>query len=147
MSDWRGIGLTTVSMAIIGQVIHTVESILTMGYYMDPAYFSVWSKVMMPTAGPPPTEFYVYSVAFDIIIWAIFGFAFDKLGRALGSGRVFARGLKFGTIIFLVSGLSGTLSMFLLINLPTGLIAAWTVSQLVLYLIGGVVAARLIELH
>jgi hypothetical protein len=146
MTEWRGILMATVAMTVIGQLVHTVESVLTMGYYMDPAYFAVWSKIMMPTAGPPPAEFFYYSVMFALVGWGIFGFAYEKLGRGIGEKNAIKNGLKFGAIVFLLVGISGVLTMYLLINLPTGLLAAWIFFQLVLYLIGGVVAAKLIKL-
>jgi hypothetical protein len=55
------------------------------------------------------------------------------------------KGLHFGGLPFLVAGISGALSMYLLINLPAGLVATWTVPNLILYLIGGVLAAKLIK--
>ena len=58
-----------------------------------------------------------------------------------------SRGLKFGALIFLVSGIPTALTMYLRINLPSGLLAVWTFDQLMLYLIGGVVAAKLIRLE
>ncbi len=56
IKDLRGVAITAVAMTILAQIVHTLESILTMGYYTDPAYFQVWSKVMMPAAGPPPAS-------------------------------------------------------------------------------------------
>jgi hypothetical protein len=147
MTDWRGIAITTVALTVIGQAVHTIESLLTMGYYVDPAYFSVWSKILMPTAGPPPAEFYYYSATFAILSWAIFGFTYEKLGRAIEEKRKIKIGLKFGAIVFLLAGVPFVLTTYLLINLPAGLLAAWTVSQLVLYLIGGIVASKLIKLE
>ena len=130
---------------VIGQVVHTVESLLTIGYYMDPAYFGVWSKIMMPTAGPPGAEFYAYSLAFSLVSWTIFGYVYEKLGRAIEEKKISRKGLEFGALVFLVAGIPGALTMYLLINLPSGLLAAWTISQLILYLIGGVIAAKLIK--
>jgi hypothetical protein len=33
-----------------------------MKYYQMPAFFGVWSKLMMPNAGPPPPEFMIVSL-------------------------------------------------------------------------------------
>jgi len=144
MCDWKGISITAISMAIIAQVVHTIESILTMGYYTDPAYFSVWSKMMMPAAGPPPTSFFIYSSVFALAGWAFFAFAYAKLGSAL-KGKGYMKGLKFGAILFLVAGIPCTLMLYLLINLPAGLLASWAFSSLVLYLAGGIVAERFVS--
>jgi hypothetical protein len=145
MSDWKKLLMITVAMTVIAQVIHTLESILTLGYYMDPAYFGVWSKIMMPTAGPPPAAFYYYSVTFALVSWAIFGFVYEKLGGAIREKGDIRKGLKFGMFVFLIAGIPTALTMYLLINLPSALLATWTLVQLILYLIGGVVAAKLIK--
>jgi len=137
--------MAAVAMTVIAQVIHTLESILTLGYYMDSAYFGLWSKIMMPTAGSPPAAFYYYSVAFALVSWAIFGFVYEKLGGAIREKQEIKKGLKFGMLVFLVAGIPTVLTMYLLINLPSGLLATWTLVQLVLYLIGGLVAAKLIK--
>lgn len=99
----------------------------------------------MPTAGPPPVAFYAYSVAFALVSWLIFGYVYGRLGRALGEEKGSRKGLEFGVLVFLIAGVPGALTMYLLINLPLGLLASWTLSQLILYLIGGVVAAKLVR--
>lgn len=147
MTDWRGIGLTGIVMMVVGQIVHTVESAVTIGYYMDPTYFGVWSRIMMPAAGPPPAAFYAYSIGFGLVSWAIFGYVYARLGRAVEKEAEGRRGLEFGVLIFLVAGIPGALTMYLLINLPAGLLASWILSQLILYLIGGAIAARLINLN
>jgi hypothetical protein len=52
---------------IISFVMNMAISWLTMGFYMMPQYWPVWSKVMMPEAGPPPTSFYIWALIFDFI--------------------------------------------------------------------------------
>lgn len=145
MSDWVKIGKTAVAMTIIAEVVRMVEALLTMGYYTDPAYFAVWSKIMMPGAGPPPAEFYYYSVTFAFVTWFIFGFVYEKLGASIHDKNPTRKGLKFGALVFLLTGISGTLTMYLLVNLPAGLLVSWTISALLLYLIGGLVAGKLIK--
>lgn len=145
MANWVRIALTALVMTAVATAVHTVESVLTTGYYMDPAYFGVWSKIMMPAAGPPPAAFYYYSIAFTFITWLIFGFVYAKLGVSTHEKNMIKNGLRFGALIFLIAGIPGTLSLYLLINLPVGLLTSWAISGLVLYLVGGVVAAKLIK--
>lgn len=145
IKDLKGVAITAVAMTILAQIVHTLESILTMGYYLDPAYFSVWSKVMMPAAGPPPASFYIYSIVFALVGWFLFASVYSKLGAAIKEKTEIRKGLKFGALAFLLAGLPCTLTLYLLINLPVGLIISWMVSSLVLYLAGGIVAAKLIR--
>ncbi len=137
--------LFAIVMAIAAMIVHTVESFLTMGYYTDPANFLLWSKLMMSGAGPPPAIFYAYSLLFAFVSWMLFGFVYIVLSGAIKEKDIVKRGLKFGTLIFLVGSLPGALTMVLLLNLPLGLIISWVISGLALNLAGGVAAAGLIK--
>jgi hypothetical protein len=132
-----------VVFAIISQCIHTLGSIATIGFYMDPAYFHVWSKIMMPTEGPPPVSFYYYSIAFGIVTGLFLALVYAIIREGVpGTGA--RRGITYGFLVFLLAGLPGSLSLYLLINLPSALIAYWTLENLVTYLIGGAVFGKLI---
>jgi len=146
MCDLKKIGIFAVLMAIVAQIVHTIEAIFTMSYYTDPQYFQVWSKIMMPGPGAPPSEFYIYSFVFALVGWVLFGYVYEMLGGAIKEKEQNKRGLKFGALIFLVAGVPMTLMLFLLINLPIGMLLSWAVSGLALDLIGGMVAARMIQL-
>lgn len=145
IKNLKGIALTAFAMTVIAQILHTVEAILTMDYYLNPAYLQVWSKIMMPKAGPPPTEFYYFSIAFAFVTWFLFAFAYSKLNSAIKEKSDLKKGLKFGSIIFLVAGIPMSLTFYLLINLPSIILASWLVSSFLLYLVGGIVAAKLVR--
>lgn len=140
---WKII-LAAIVFMIVAQVIHTIESMLTMSYYTDPAYFTVWSKIMMPTAGPPPTEFYYYSLTFSFITGLFFTVAYTVVEKSVPGNTFVKKGLIYGLLIWLVGGLSGSLAMVLLINLPVDLIAYWTVSGLIVDLMAGVVITKIV---
>lgn len=145
MTNWLRIGLTAVFMTIIAEIVHTVEAALTIAYYTDPAYFPVWSKIMMPGAGPPPAAFYYYSIVFALVTWAAFGFVYEKLGVSIHEKNLVRKGVRFGALIFLVAAIPSTLTIYLLVNLPIGVLASWTISGLILYLIGGLLTAKLVK--
>jgi len=133
-----------VIFAIIGQLIHNLGSIPTMGFYTDPQYFNVWSKVMMPTAGPPPMSFLYYSIIFGIITGILLAFVYAIIrGGVPWTGT--KRGLAYGSLVFLVAGVPSSLSLYLLVNLPSTLIAYWALENLVIYLLGGAIFGRLIQ--
>lgn len=141
----KGVLVTAVVMAAVGVVVHTLETMLTMGYYVDPAYSQVWSKLMMPKAGPPPVEFMLASIAVAFFTWLFFAIAYSVLSDSIKEKNPMCRGRKFGALAFLLAGIPTTLMLWLLINLPMGIIAAWTVSSFLLYMIGGMVAAKFIS--
>ncbi|NYZ77643.1 hypothetical protein H0O02_05020 [Candidatus Micrarchaeota archaeon] len=130
-------------LTIIGYVIHTVEAILTMNYYIDPAYFGVWSRVMMPAAGPPPMEFTYLSLAFGFAVALIYIWAYKVVQPALeGADGWVKRGLLFGALLFLLGVVPGSLSLYLLINLPAAIIGWWALSGLLIAFVDGVLIAK-----
>jgi MFS family permease len=142
--DWKRIIGAGIVFAIIAQVMHTIESFLTMNYYTMPDYFAVWSKVMMPTAGPPPMEFYIISIVFGIITGAIFAAVYSMFkDNVPGTGT--KKGLYYGGILFLVVGIPFTSTMYLLINLPMMLLVWWSIFSLIIYLIGGIVIEKIVK--
>ena len=143
MKAWKII-VSGILFAIISQIIHTIESFATMNFYMDSTYFGVWSKIMMPTAGAPPAEFYYYSIIFAVITGIIYAIVYEMIKKSLPAKTLTKQGLYFGLLLFLLS-IPFSLTMYLLINLPTLLLVYWSVSGLVIYLIGGIVIARIMK--
>lgn len=134
-------------VGMIAQIVHSVFAYVGMDYYLDPVYFPVWSKIMMPTAGPPPISFLYYSIIFNIISGILFAFVYTVLGSCVPGKKFIIRGLMYGFLVFLVGAIPGYLAMYLLINLPTELIALWAVESLIIYSIGGMVVAKLISTY
>ncbi len=137
--------LAGIAFAILAYVIHTAGAIATMKYYQDPAYFAVWSKLMMPGEGPPPPSFMYYSLSFSLIGGILFALVYEIVRSSFAGETYVKKGLYFGTLVFLVSGIPGFLSMYLILNLPAVLLLEWTLESLVLYLLNGVVVAKIID--
>ncbi|MEK6978719.1 MAG: hypothetical protein AABW86_00720 [Candidatus Micrarchaeota archaeon] len=145
MCDLKKVGIISIVMMIIGQIAWTLETIVDMAHYANPAYFGVWSKLMMPTAGAPPTEFFIVSVVVSLIGWAIFACAYSVFGGAIKAKNELEKGVKFGGWIFLLATLPGSLSMYMLFNLPAMLLVSWTIVGLVLNLVAGVLAVKVMK--
>ena len=143
--NWKRIIIAAIVFAIIAQVLRTVESMLTMDFYMDPEYFGVWSKLLMPTAGPPPAEFFYASVISSLIIALIYAVVYDVVKGSLPGKTFIKKGLQYGIILFMIVQIPGLLGMYLLVNLPTLLLVYWGISSLVISLIGGIVFAKIIK--
>jgi hypothetical protein len=137
--------LSGVLFAVVAWIIHMLGALLSMGYYKMPEYASLWSKIMMPTAGAsPPLSFSLLSLLFGFIGGVLFAIVYDVL---MGSvpGKKTNKGLAFGFLIFLVAGIPGYLSLLLLINIPAGLAGMWLLENLVVYLLGGMIVAGIIR--
>jgi len=143
--DLKRFLFAVILFTIVAQIVHTLGSILAMGYYLDPAYFDVWSKIMMPTAGPPPAKFFFLSIDLGLISSIIYVYAYVILEKSIpGKGWV-RNGLNYGALLFLLGTLPGMLSIVLLINLPILLILEWAAEGLIVMLIGGVMTAGLMR--
>jgi len=138
--------LGAIAYVVISFVISTLSSYLTMNYYTNPNYFAVWSKIMMPGAGPPPTSFYYYSITFAFIGGLILSFIYSRVEGIFGKKSVMQKGLRFAIGMFLVSAIPFFLNMYLLINLPLGLLISWLIfNGLLVNLFAGIAIAKIFE--
>lgn len=138
--------LSAIAYVVIAEVVAILSSYLTMSYYTDPTYFAVWSKIMMPGAGPPPMSFYYYSFTFAFIGGLILGFVYSRIKVIFGNKSVMQKGLRFALGVFLVSGIPLFMNMFLLINLPVGLLASWLIfNGLIVNLFTGIAIAKIFQ--
>jgi hypothetical protein len=132
-----------VVFTFVAYIIHMLGAFATMSYYLDSTYFTVWSKIMMPTAGPPSTEFTFYSLLFGFIAAVLFVAVYGRV-KPLFSGKPLAKaGMLYGIGVFLVGTLPGSLMLLLLINVPAALVISWALESLVAYLIGGAIVAKI----
>ena len=145
MVNWKGVLRVAVLMAVAAQIIHTVGAVLTMGYYVDPQYSSVWSKLMMPSAGPPPASFVIMSLGIGFITSLIFAWFYTVVRDSIPGDAPTNKGLNYGLMLYLVAGVPFIATNFLLINLPLGITVSWFFEGLLVYLIGGLLAARLLK--
>jgi len=129
----------------ISYVIHMLGALVDMNYYLDSNYFRVWSKIMMPTAGPPPMEFTLYSLLFGLIGGILFALVYYYIKDAIKLKGAAKKGLFYGLLVILVALIPGSLSMTLLFNLPLLLVVSWAVQGAIVYLLSGMITAKLIK--
>jgi len=148
--NWGKILLAALAYAVIAQAVHIAGAIADMPYYTDPAYFAVWSPVMMPGAAPPPAEFYMLSIGSGIVMGAIFAYGYSLVGKALRGGKSFKAekpwqtGAKYGLLVFGLAGLS-SLTMPMLFNIPFALAFSWSVQALAICLLSGAAVGKINE--
>jgi len=129
----------------ISYAVNMVSALLTMDFYKDPAYFQVWSKIMMPLAGPPPWYFMFYSLGFSLIGGLLISTVYYFVKGAFRQKSAVSKGLFYGLLLILAAGIPFMLSIILIINLPLLLIAGWTITSAAIYLLDGMVIAKLIK--
>jgi len=131
-------------VVVWSEIVNTITAIFTMGYYTNPAYFSIWSKLMMSTSGPPSSSFYIISIAFSLITGLIFAGAYSLLRQAI-PGKGLRKGLNYGMMLFLIAGVPFTLTTYLLLAVPSMLLVTWAVSSLIVYVLSGITFSKIIK--
>lgn len=127
--------------AVLSQIVHGVSAIFSMGYYTLASTRGVWSFIMMPNFGPPPLVFFVVSFFFSMVMGIVLAFVYSMIHSSL-HGTVLEKGMCFGILVFLISGISSGFSTFLLFNVPLALIWFWATEAFIISILGGMIIAR-----
>jgi hypothetical protein len=143
-TKWKRILISAIIFMIVAQAIHGTGVILEIDYYLDENYYPVWSSVMMPSIGAPPLDFFYYSILFNVLGGIFFVLVYSMVKGSLEGGYE-RKGIIYGIMIFLVAGVPSTLSLLLLINLPAMLISLWAIENLVIYIFGGIITAKIVK--
>jgi hypothetical protein len=136
--DIGNIIIAGILVAIVSQILATVEAFMTMEIYLMEEFFPVWSRIMMPSAGPPPVTFFLYSIGFSLILGILYAAVFRVIEESI-PGTGIQKGLCYGFILFLLSGVPFLLTTYLLINLPAQFFAAGAVFGFIGYILYGIV--------
>ena len=142
--DWKKVLLSGAIYTIIAFAIRQVEAILTMSYYIDPNYFGVWSKLMMPKEGPPPASFMITSLVFTFVSGVSLALIYYYLRSHLPQNlkqRVF----YFADLMVATYFIFFTLPAFLMFNVPAGLLISWFVSGFVILLSASFLFVKIIK--
>lgn len=111
---------------------------------MMPQYFGVWSKVMMPSAGPPPPSFMVISLIFGLVTGISLALIYYYI-RELLPKDVMKRTFYFADILVGTSFVFFTLPVYLMFNVPVGLLVSWFISSFIILTAGSWVIVKILE--
>jgi len=139
--SWKDAFYGAVIFLVIATVIHLVESILTMSYYTNPEYFGLWSKLMMPSAGPPPPSFMLVSALVNFIAGFVISVLYQLVKDEMGQ-KYWTKVWSFAAFAWILATVLFAGTAFLLFNLPLGLLGAWLVSSAFIYFLTSLYLAR-----
>jgi len=142
--NWKKVLTAGFVYLIIAFIIRQVEAILTMNYYTMPEYFGVWSKVMMPKAGPPPPSFFITSLLFSFLTGVGLAVFYDWIKSLLPKDK-WSRIFCFTCLITGLSFIFFSLTAFLLFNLPFMLLVWWFVSSVIIFFLTAMVFVRVLK--
>lgn len=129
---------------VLATVIRQIEAILTMKYYLMPQYFGVWSKLMMPSAGPPPPNFMIVSLTFTLASGLSLGLIYYYVRNALPKS-FWHRVMFFADLMISASFIFFTLPAYLLFNLPLGLLTSWFISSFIILFLTSLTLVKIIN--
>ena len=142
--NWRKVLLIGFLYTVIATIIRQVEMMWTLKYYMMPQYSGVWSKLMMPSVGPPPFEFMVTSMILTFASGMALAIIYYYLKEYLPTG-FWKRSTFFADILVSTSFIFFTLPAYLLFNLPMALLGWWFVSTFVIVLLTSVLMVKIVK--
>lgn len=142
--NWFKVFIVGFIYTAITTIIRQVEAVLTLKYYMMPEYFAVWSKTMMPNAGPPPMDFFIKSIvitlASGISLALVYYYTRDMLPKNFRE-----RVLLFADLMIGLQFIFFTLPIYLLFNLPAGLLISWFISSFLILVITSFTCVKIIK--
>lgn len=138
---WKQIFTSGLIVSVVMMVVHEAEAFISLKYYMDPSYFPVWSTLMMPNAGPPPIGFFGLSFLFTLATAVTMAAVFDFTKALFGKGY-WKRVIGFTDIMVGLTIVFAYFPMYLMIRLPVGLLATWTLTSFVAIFLGSMIFAK-----
>jgi hypothetical protein len=142
--SWKKILIISLLFTVFSFVIRQIEAILTINYYKLPEFFGVWSKLMMPKAGPPPASFLITSLVFTfatgICLSLIYYYLKDHLPKENHKRVLYFADLMIGT-----SFVFFTLPVYLMFNVPAGLIFSWFASSFIILTLTSWILVKIVK--
>jgi len=142
--NWGSVFVCGLIYTVIATIVHQIEAFLMMDYYTMPAYFGVWSKLMMPSKGPPPMEFFLVSLIITFVsgvsLALIYYYVRDILPK-----KFWLRVTFFADLMVATSFIFSTLPMYVLINLPMQLLISWFISGFIILVAASYTFVKLIK--
>jgi len=142
--SWGKVLLIGLIYTVIGMVAHQVELLWTMKYYLMPQYSGVWSRLMMPTAGPPPTEFMIVSTIMTFTTGISIAIIYNYLMEYLPKGY-WKRATYFADLMASASLVLFTFPVYLLFNVPLGLLGYWFASTFVIFVLTSFAIVKILK--
>ena len=142
--QWNKVLLIGFLYTIGSMGVHSVEAMLTMKYYLMPQYFGVWSKVMMPSTGPPPLMYFAVSAIISFITGVSLTIIYYYLRDYLPKG-FWKRASYFADLMAAASLVFFTLPVFLMFNVPLALLGSWFVSTFVILVLTSMTIVKIIK--
>ena len=129
----------------IAFVVHQIEILLTMKYYLMHQYFGAWSLVMMPSLGvTPPTNFFVLSILFSLMTGLSLA-VFYEFVKSLLAGSRCQKICQFSCLPIAMFFIFFFLPTYLIFNAPLALLASWFFTNIIISFLSAMVFIKVLD--
>jgi hypothetical protein len=142
--NWGKTMFVAVIYTVFATIVHQIEAVASLKYYMDPKFFGLWSKLMMPTAGPPPMSFMITTLILTFVTGISLALVYYYLRDMLPQG-FWKRTFLFADLLIAMSFVFFTLPSYLLFNVPIALLVSWFVSGFVILVAASYTFVKIIK--
>jgi len=143
--SWGKVLAATASFAVIDSVLRQVEAFATMKYYLMPEYFTVWSTIMMPKAGPPGVAFFVAAFIGSLLGGLVMALAYYLLSENHLSGNIWQKAGQFTLKMNVILLVFSYYPMWLMVRLPLVLIISWFIAGVVVVFLSALAFAKIFK--
>lgn len=142
--SWGSVLLAGVIYTVMANVVHGIEAFLTRSYYSLPAYVGVWSKLLMPHAGPPSPQFFALSLLFGLLVGMFLAFVYVFIQDVLPT-TPWSRSFSYAGLLIGFELVLYILPVSLLFNVPGALLLSWTISYSVIFMLASILFVRMLK--
>jgi len=129
--------IASIVFLVIAQLLHVGGIAISIDYYTHPNHYELWSPLLISFGNiNTGISFFFVNLGFGFLGAVVFVTVYTALGKAL-KGSPVEKGVSFGLLVFLVTNLPGSMSMFLLLNIPVEIVILWILESFIIYLVGG----------
>lgn len=122
-----------------GFVFSSIVGALTCGWLFNWVYQLEPVNVWKPMSGPPSAKFYAGALLLNIILALVYAL----LNKGIPGKSKLAKGLVFGLCVWAVGVLPGMFSMAAFMTVARGVVAYWTLLDLVALPLKGLIIAAI----
>jgi|GEM_PF-3003552 len=136
-ADPSRIFIASIVFLVVAQLLHVGGIAISIDYYTHPNHYDLWSPLLISFGNiNTGISFFLVNLGFGFLGAVVFVLVYTELGKAL-KGSPVEKGVSFGLLVFLVTNLPGSMSMFLLLNIPVEIVILWVLESFIIYLVGG----------
>ncbi len=131
---WKKLFLYSLIYLAFASIVHKIETVLTMKYYLMPQYFGAWNQSMIPIKS------FTFTFTIGLSIGLIYYYIRNFLPKQFWHRVTFFADLMIGaSFIFF------TLPAYIIFNIPFQLLLSWFISSFIILFLASLALVKIIK--